>query len=61
MSLPAAAIDNIEPVAPRPAKKILGYFMVTLEPKLPSTHSIDAASSARARFVSKLYTFVDQF
>ena len=61
ISLPAKAIDNIVPLAPLPSRYTAGYFIVTFEPRLPSTHSIVAFSNARARFVSKLYTLSDQF
>ena len=35
--------------------------MVTLEPMLPSIHSIVAPASQVARLVTRLYTLVDQF
>ncbi|MNW60820.1 hypothetical protein D3C74_388400 [compost metagenome] len=35
--------------------------MVTLEPMLPSTHSMVAPSAAVARLVTRLYTLFDQF
>ena len=38
-----------------------GYFIVSLLPMLPSTHSMVASSYATARLVTKLYTLVDQF
>ena len=39
----------------------LGYFIVSLLPRLPSTHSIVASRYATARLVTRLYTFFDQF
>ena len=38
-----------------------GYFMVSFEPRLQSTHSIVAPSWAMARLVTRLKTLVDQF
>src|SRR5690606_2687662 len=58
---PAKATERVSPLACSPTRKIDGYFMVTLEPMLPSTHSMVAPSSARARFVTRLYTLFDQF
>src|SRR5919199_4642875 len=58
---PANAIDSVSPLACSPMRKIAGYFMVTLEPMLPSTHSIVAPSAAVARLVTRLYTLFDQF
>ena len=49
------------PFAPRPFMMTAGYFIVSLEPMLPSTHSIVASSYATARFVTRLYTLWDQF
>src|SRR3954467_10742262 len=37
---PANAIDSVSPDAPSPSKKQAGYFIVTLEPMLPSIHSM---------------------
>src|SRR6478752_489363 len=51
---PANAIDSVSPLACSPSRKIAGYFMVTLEPMLPSTHSIVAPSAAVARLVTRL-------
>ena len=51
---PAKAIDSVSPLACSPIRKIAGYFMVTLEPMLPSTHSIVAPSAAVARLVTRL-------
>ena len=38
-----------------------GYFMVTLDPRLPSIHSMVPPSWQTARLVTRLYTLVDQF
>src|SRR6266513_5441707 len=38
-----------------------GYFIVTLEPMLPSTHSMLAPAWTTARLVTRLYTLFDQF
>jgi len=35
--------------------------MVSLEPRLPSTHETVASASALARLVTRLYTLGDQF
>ena len=51
---PAKAIDSVSPLACSPTRKIAGYFMVTLEPMLPSIHSIVAPSAAVARLVTRL-------
>ena len=40
---------------------MLGYFMVSFEPRLQSTHSTVASSYATARLVTRLKTLVDQF
>src|SRR5690242_2054278 len=58
---PAIATERTSPLACSPVMKTAGYFMVTLEPMLPSTHSIVAPSCATARLVTRLYTLVDQF
>jgi hypothetical protein len=58
---PAKAIDSVSPLACSPIRKIAGYFIVTLEPMLPSTHSMVAPSAAVARLVTRLYTLFDQF
>src|SRR5213078_1783762 len=58
---PANAMDSVSPLACSPSRKIAGYFMVTLEPMLPSTHSMVAPSAAVARLVTRLYTLFDQF
>src|SRR5262249_13417256 len=52
--LPANAIESTSPCAPSPSSQMLGYFAVTFEPRLPSTHSIVAPSYATARFVTRL-------
>ena len=51
---PAKAIDSVSPLACSPIRKTAGYFMVTLEPMLPSIHSIVAPSAAVARLVTRL-------
>src|SRR2546425_4151512 len=51
---PANAIDSTSPCAPSPISQIAGYFMVSFEPRFPSTHSIVAPASATARFVTRL-------
>src|SRR6476469_9424367 len=58
---PAKAMDSVSPLACSPRRKTAGYFMVTLEPMLPSIHSIVAPSAAVARLVTRLYTLLDQF
>src|SRR3990172_493333 len=57
----AIASERISPWARGPIRYTLGYFIVSREPRLPSTHSMTASSYATARFVTRLYTFVDQF
>src|ERR1700750_1989615 len=51
---PANAIDRASPLACSPVIHTDGYFMVTLEPMLPSIHSMVAPVSARARFVTRV-------
>src|SRR5437763_7339187 len=58
---PAKATESTSPLACSPIRNTDGYFMVTLEPRLPSTHSMVAPSSAFARLVTRLYTLFDQF
>src|ERR671920_1560343 len=58
---PANAMDRVSPLACSPTRYTAGYFMVTLEPMLPSTHSMVAPSSQMARLVTRLYTLLDQF
>src|SRR5215213_4688483 len=58
---PAIATLRTSPFACSPTMYTAGYFMVTLEPMLPSTHSIVAPSWATARLVTRLYTLFDQF
>src|SRR5919108_4505409 len=58
---PANATESTSPLAPGSIRNTEGYFIVTCEPRLPSTHSMVALSYATARFVTRLYTFVDQF
>ncbi len=59
--LPANAALMTSACAPSPIRYIDGYFMVTLEPRLPSIHSTVAFSLAMARLVTRLYTLSDQF
>ena len=42
--LPAKAIESTSPCARSPISQIAGYFIVTFEPRFPSTHSIVASS-----------------
>jgi hypothetical protein len=58
---PANATERTSPLACSPMRKTDGYFMVTLEPMLPSIHSMVAPSSHLARLVTRLYTLFDQF
>src|SRR6478735_7671101 len=58
---PANAIDSTSPLACSPTIQTAGYFIVTLEPMLPSIHSMVAPSCATARLVTRLYTLFDQF
>ena len=51
---PANAIESTSPLAYSPVSQTAGYFIVTLEPMLPSTHSIVAPASALARLVTRL-------
>src|SRR5215218_4455070 len=51
---PAKAIDRTSPLACSPVIQTAGYFIVTLEPMLPSTHSMVAPSWATARLVTRL-------
>src|SRR5215203_6644152 len=48
------AIDMTSPLACSPTIHTAGYFIVTLEPMLPSTHSMVAPSCASARLVTRL-------
>jgi hypothetical protein len=41
---PANAIESTSPWALSPISQIAGYFIVSFEPRLPSTHSIVAPS-----------------
>jgi hypothetical protein len=52
--VPAKAIDKTSPCARSPMSQIAGYFIVSFEPRFPSTHSIVASSYATARFVTRL-------
>ena len=58
---PAKAIDRVSPRACSPISHTAGYFMVTLEPMLPSTHSMVPPCSTVVRLVTRLYTLFDQF
>src|SRR5919199_2945705 len=58
---PANATERVSPLACGPSSHTAGYFIVTLEPMLPSIHSMVAPSCAAARLVTRLYTLVDQF
>src|SRR4029077_19639502 len=58
---PAKAIERISPWLSGPSRWIGGYFIVSFEPRLQSTHSIVAFSCATARLVTRLKTFCDQF
>src|SRR3954452_17480822 len=51
---PEKATESTSPLAWGPVSQTAGYFMVTLEPMLPSTHSMVAPSSALARLVTRL-------
>ena len=51
---PENATESTSPLACGPVSQTAGYFMVTLEPMLPSTHSMVAPSSALARLVTRL-------
>ena len=51
---PANAIDSVSPLACSPTSQTAGYFIVTLEPMLPSIHSMVAPSWAIARLVTRL-------
>src|ERR1700688_3595890 len=58
---PAYATESTSPDAFGPIRYTDGYFMVRREPILPSIHATCASASARARFVTRLYTLFDQF
>src|SRR3954469_21252141 len=58
---PAKAIERTSPWARSPVRYTDGYFIVSLEPRLQSTHSTVASRSATARFVTRVKTFCDQF
>src|SRR5918994_1754948 len=58
---PAMATESTSPLACSPVMNTDGYFIVTLEPMLPSTHSMVAPSWHTARLVTRLYTLFDQF
>ena len=51
---PAKAIERVSPRACSPRRKTAGYFIVTLDPMLPSIHSIVAPSAQVARLVTRL-------
>ena len=50
----AMATESTSPRAPGPTIHTAGYFIVSLEPRLPSTHSIVAFLCATARLVTRL-------
>src|ERR1043165_6232591 len=58
---PAYATESTSPCALGPVMTTAGYFIVSFDPRLPSIHSTVASVSARARFVTRLYTLGDQF
>src|ERR1035437_7322767 len=51
---PAKAMDRVSPLECSPSRKTAGYFMVTLETMLPSTHSMVAPTAHVARLVTRL-------
>jgi hypothetical protein len=51
---PAKAMESTSPWAPSPRSQMAGYFIVSFEPRFPSTHSMVAFSYATARFVTRL-------
>src|ERR1700746_1327971 len=51
---PANATDSVSPLACSPLRYTAGYFIVTLEPMLPSTHSMVAPACATSRLVTRL-------
>src|SRR5688500_725480 len=51
---PANATDKVSPRECSPIRYTAGYFMVTLDPMLPSIHSMVAPSSQVARLVTRL-------
>src|SRR3954454_20000959 len=52
--LPAKAMLRTSPWARSPIRYTLGYFMVSFEPRLQSTHSTVASVCAIARLVTRL-------
>src|SRR3954449_1457791 len=58
---PAYATDNTSPDAFGPTITTAGYFMVSLDPMLPSIHSMWPSVSTRARLVTRLNTLFGQF
>src|SRR6266496_5898564 len=50
----ANATERISPRAPGSISRTAGYFIVTFEPRLPSTHSMVASWYAAARLVTRL-------
>src|ERR1700722_14550731 len=58
---PGEATESTSPEAFGPMRYTDGYFMVRRDPMLPSIQATCASASARARFVTRLYTFFDQF
>src|SRR5689334_14568779 len=51
---PAIATESTSPLACSPVMNTAGYFIVTLEPRLPSIHSMVAPSWQTARLVTRL-------
>ena len=51
---PANAIERVSPRACSPMSQTAGYFIVTLEPMFPSTHSMVPPSSTVVRLVTRL-------
>src|SRR6201747_2331584 len=51
---PANATDKVSPLAYSPSSQTAGYFMVTLEPRFPSTHSMVPPACTAARLVARL-------
>src|SRR4051795_11331825 len=51
---PAKATESVSPLACSPRSHTAGYFIVTLEPMLPSIHSMVAPAWHAARLVTRL-------
>src|SRR5690606_20571466 len=58
---PAYAIDRISPCAPAPTRQHDGYFIVSFEPRFPSSPSMCPPSCTSARCVTRLYMLCGQF